>query len=68
MSAFDGACSIGGFEGERRGKEIRNILFGLPITASSCLFCSGNADTVAVMAKAAAMVFVKCIFTLCLVF
>jgi hypothetical protein len=34
------------------------------MTASSCLFCSGNADTVAVKAKAAAMVLVKCIIPL----
>jgi hypothetical protein len=41
-----------------------SILFGLPITASSCLFCSGNADTVAVKAKAAAIVLVKCMVSL----
>jgi hypothetical protein len=44
--------------------EKRNILAGLPTAASSCLFCSGNADTVAVKAKAAAMVLMKCIVSL----
>jgi hypothetical protein len=44
--------------------ERKNTLFGSPMTASSCLFCSGNADTVAVKAKAAAMVLVKCIIPL----
>ena len=45
--------------------EERDTLFGSPMTGSSCLFCSGNADTVAaVKAKAAAMVLVKCMIAL----
>lgn len=44
-------------KGRRHG---RNILFGSPIAGSSCLFCSGSADTVTARAKAAAKVLIKC--------
>jgi len=53
----DADIMVGNGRRESGGGE--NVLSGLPIAASSCLFCSGNADTVTVKAKAAAMVFVK---------
>jgi hypothetical protein len=48
----------------RTDVERRNILAGLPTAASSCLFRRGNAHTVAVKAKAAVMVLMKCIISL----
>lgn len=49
---------------QRNSGSGEDTLFGLPITASSCLLCSGNEDTVAVKANAAAMVLVKCIISM----
>lgn len=49
---------------DREIEERGNTLSGFPIAESLCLFCSGSANTVAVKAKAAAMVLMKCIISM----